>query len=137
MLVHPGLNVGVGLWEEFLDCTILQINTFPSPVQVKRFFLQLGRSLKLWSYLKFQLFLWLVTVLSRISDFTNYANYKINRQLLVSLIKQPIRFDKIQSSTFSVMPPTTRNCFSRKLKVIWLMQGFICVGGGAISIFGC
>lgn len=89
-----------------LGYTILQVNTFPSPVQVKRSFLQLGRSLKHWSYLKYQLFLWLVMVLSRIGDFTTCANYKINRQLLVSLIKQSIRFDKIQSSTFSVMPPT-------------------------------
>ena len=39
MLAHPGVNVGVGLWEEFLGHTILQVNIFPSPVQVKRSFL--------------------------------------------------------------------------------------------------
>ena len=134
--------MGVGLWEETLDHTILQVNTFPSPVQVKRSFPELERSMKHWSYLKFQLFLWLVMVLSRISTFTSYANYKINRQLLVSLIKQPIRFNKVLGSTFFCDAPhllkTTRNCFSNSfahLQSCGSCRVSFVLGVGAISIF--
>jgi len=97
--------------------------------------------LRHWSYLRFQLFLWLVVVLSWISNSTTCANDKVNRLFPKSPTKQRVHSDRIQSSSyFSCDVPhllkTTHNRSSNsfahsqsfKLRYVGLMQVFIWVG---------
>ena len=105
---------------------------------MRRFFLHLGKLIEHRSYLRFQLFLWLVVVLSWISNSTTCVNDKVNRLLPKSPTKQLIHSDRIQSSSyFSCDAPhllkTTHNRSSNSFAhsqslYVGLMQVFIWVG---------